>query len=127
MLKRIVTFLFMFLMLFIHLYGQDSTENKNSKMIRSISEALQDIAGKNNAIPNIIYDGMTYKEVCKILLDSFSINPFIKYEKPYNEFHGRSYHGNYILYWSDFYESQNPTVLGYSKIGSDQVMHNILR
>jgi hypothetical protein len=89
-----------------------------------IKSALQRIAMSNNAVEQIIYDGMTFEEVKKILnvrelgIQNTSFDGYrtIVYV---------SYVGKYILYWSGL-EYSNPIVLGYSLRGSTVIRHNAL-
>jgi len=100
---------------------------QQSTQTEAIRKALENIAKKNALIENIIYDGMTYSEVAKILGEVFSIqinmadtDNFLK------GYLGISFHGNYAILWSSNDRLANPIVLGFRRLDENIIRHNKL-
>jgi hypothetical protein len=98
-------------------------------VLAEIQNALKNIAVKNYTVENIIYDGMTYKEVTQILgVDDFDISFHPDWAAYFGYGYGNlSFHGNYVLFWSDSSSFSDPTVIGYSNIRTKRILHNTLR
>lgn len=100
------------------------------KVLAEIQSALKNIAIRNYTVENIIYDGMTYREVSQILGETFHISADANWAEATGgmEYMYVSYHGNYVLFWSDSdYLMGNPTVIGYANVRTKRVQHNTLR
>ena len=98
----------------------------SQKQLDTIKNALQRIALSNNAVENIIYDGMTYGEVISILnVQSIEItyqSSFYPLEYVYN-----SSVGKYVIFWSSRNTKANPIVIGYSMRGDKKIYHRYLQ
>jgi hypothetical protein len=119
--SRIAVLFFVFTLFSQCIFAQQS--GISQKQLDTIKSALQRIAISNNAVENIIYDGMTYQEVMKILnVEALSITT------DFNQDHALiypSFVGKYLIFWSGLAHS-NPIVIGYSVRGSKTIKHNTL-
>jgi len=98
------------------------------KQVDAIKNALQRIAISNNAVENVIYDGMTYEEVMDILnVRSLGILTEVENDERGVYTLAFSVVGRYRVYWSTAWEHQHPVVAGYSLATDHQIRHNQLR
>ena len=100
----------------------------NQKQVDAIKNALQRIAITNNAVENVIYDGMTYEEVLEILnVRSLGILTEVENDELGVYTLAFSVVGRYRVYWSTPWEHKHPVVTGYSLATDHQIRHNQLR
>lgn len=93
--------------------------------VSGITSALQRIALSNNLVEKVIYDGMTFGEVQRIL-NQPSLG--IVYDVGFDGLAPHSYYysvvGRYRIYWSTPYPFQSPVVVGYSLASDTNILHN---
>lgn len=120
--KRVSVLILILLISAEYIHAQQS--GISQKQLDTIKSALQRIAISNNAVERVIYDGMTYKEVIRILnVEDLDIQGTI-FEGT-TAFVRVSFIGKYIIYWSGSSDT-NPIVIGYSARSSKILKHNTL-
>lgn len=101
-------------------------QNQNATTQQAVQQALTRIARDGATIENLVYVGMTYDEVRRLLgLISFEIhyNGLLNYRGLRDSEHlGHSAHGQYIILWS--HVGQGSVVTGYINRADGMIRQN---
>jgi hypothetical protein len=96
--------------------------------VDAIKNALQRSAISNNAVENVIYDGMTFEEVLQILnVKTLGILTEVENDELGVYILAFSVVGKYRIYWSTQFMHEHPVVAGYSLATEHKLRHNQLR
>lgn len=100
-------------------YAHAQNAGISDESLQALQRAVVNIAIRNNAVENLIYDGMTVRDVEAILQQRVALSV----EFIVNEVYHVSAHGNYLVLWSGAAYT-NPVVVGFVRRGETRIRHN---